>query len=241
LFDPFKKWMKRRRQRRLLVSMLDELRSVGFETIATSERFDDLVECYNYWIDTIPRLSDTAPSILDFRWIMFLHKEFMQAIISTMCGSYLDAMRTLRFVFELLVQSYALETRFRDLEVSERYDRVLEELEQMRKERRSFRSNLIDEMVGFHETEKRKLKGLYDRLSEFTHPSITHLELEMPPTFAFDSHVLKLCVISMVEVTDLMTAIALERTPQISEKAGIYFKKTAEELDMQMTVGRLHR
>ena len=237
----FKKWRKRRRQRRLLASMLNDFKSVGFETIAKSERFDDLVECYNYWIDTIPRLSDTAPSILDLRWIMFLHKEFMQAIISTMCGSYLDAMRTLRYMFELLVQSYALETRFKDLEVSQRYHRVVEELEQMRKERRSFRSNLIDEMLEFNEAEKRKLRELYDHLSEFTHPSITHLELEMPPTFAFDSDLLKLCVISMVELTDLMTSIALERTPEISEKAGVYFKKTAEELGMQMTAGRLHK
>jgi len=105
----------------------------------------------------------------------------------------------------------------------------------MRKERRSFRSNLIDEMLGFNEAEKRKLRELYDHLSEFTHPSITHLELEMPTPFAFDSDLLKLCVISMVELTDLMTSIALERTPEISEKAGIYFKKTTEELGMQMT------
>lgn len=241
LLITFKEWRKRRRQKRLLVSMLNELKSVGFETIAKSKRFDDLVECYNYWIDTIPQLSDTAPSILDMRWIMFLHREFEQAIISTMCGSYLDAMRTLRFIFELLVQSYALECRFKDLEANERYNRVLEGLEQMRKERRSFRSNFIDEMLGFTEMEKRKLRELYDRLSDFTHPSITHFELELPPTFAFDLRALELCVTSMVDVTDLMTAMALERTPEASEKAGIYFRKTAEELGMQMTVGRLRR
>jgi len=237
----FKKWAKTRRQRKLLGSMLSELRSVGFETITKSERFDDLVECYNYWIDTILQLSDTAPSILDIRWIMFLHKEFQQAIISTMCGSYLDAMRTLRFMFELLVQSYALETKFKDLQAGNRYNLVLEGLEQMRKQRRSFGSNLIEEMEGFSEMEKQKLRELYDHLSEFTHPSITHFELELPPTFAFDPLALDLCVGSIVKVTDLMTAIAIERSPQISEKAGIYFKKTAEELRMQMTVTRLRR
>jgi len=226
--------------------VFEHLRETAYETLEKAPNtFGVLVDCINFWIDVaLPyakKRSIQELGYLGYRLVFFTYKEMHQAFISIICGAYLDAMRTLRFIFEMLVQAYVLEKKFDRTPEKERLARILVALQEMDRHHESFKIRMIGQMDGFNKKEKRRLKRLYGLLSEFSHPTFEHFEIE-PATvvlFSFDANELEKAVKAMIRITDLMTAIAIQKDPDLARELNQYARQDIEDFDMVLSRNRL--
>lgn len=235
------------RERKVVDEFVFEyLRETAYETLQKAPNtFDVLVDCINFWIDVaLPyakKRSIGELGYLGYKLVFFTYKEMHQAFISIICGAYLDAMRTLRFIFEMLVQAYVLERAFESTPEKERLGKILVALQEMDRRHESFKTRMIDQMDGFNNKEKVRLKKLYSILSEFSHPTFKQFEIE-PATavlFSFDANELEKAVEAMIGITDLMTAIAIQKDPELARELSQYARQDIEDFDMVLAKNRL--
>lgn len=222
------------------------LRETAYETLQKAPNmFDVLVDCLNFWIDVaLPyakKRSIEELGYLGYKLVFFTYKEMNQAFISIICGAYLDAMRTLRFIFEMLVQAYVLERAFENIPEKERLGKILIVLQEMDRRHESFKMRMIDQMSDFNDKEKKRLKKLYSVLSEFSHPTLKQFEIE-PVTavlFSFDANELEKAVEAMIGITDLMTTIAIQKDPELVKELNQYARQDIEDFGMILVKNRL--
>jgi hypothetical protein len=235
--------------RRFVTQQLSYIRKVASETIKNSqEGVTDFVECMNFWIDIIQPIIKEYPkgiSLLDVRWGALLYKELILAGDSAIFGAYLDSIRTLRAIFEMLVQTYVLEVECQIPREQDRFSYILSELVNLDDKGETFKVKMIDRMLGFSDVERKNLKKLYHELSMYAHPSATQLDLESAtePPIGYNGSDFQLCIKLMLEVTDLMVAIAIELRPEIAKSLADWLDRTQSwqqmsTWTMSMTLGR---
>jgi hypothetical protein len=104
---------------------------------------------------------------------------------------------------------------------------------------------MVDKMLRFDHEEQITLKSLYHELSLYSHPSGKQLDLESAPTppLDFKKANFELCTRLMLNVTDLMVAVAIELCPEISNVLVEWLDRTRsweqmKSLGMQMSLRR---
>jgi len=226
--------------------LMRELKETAYQTMEKNEKETvTLYECIDFWVDTIRPIMDkwktSEYEYLAIQWMSFLYKELNQVLISSLGGAYLDAVRTLRSIFETLIHVYSLELRHVDKPRNERWNALSVELDRMEKKRKTFTSKFINELPGFSAGEKSHLHKLYEELSSYTHPSIRHLEMG-PPTsilFNYDPEMLRVCAQLSAAVTDLMFAVALQLESKFRDGLNEATKCWMKKLGMDFSLARL--
>lgn len=223
------------------------LRNAAYETIEKApDECDKLAKCIHFWIDFVfPRIKKRGGNemgYLEYRLKIFVFKAMDEIYIMGISGAYLNAFRTLRFIFEMLVQARALEGKYpSNISEKDKLEFVLSKLKEIDKEKRSFKMSMISELRGFNDEEKRDLKGLYALLSMYSHP--TRKQMETPfgkrAIFAFDKDEFEKLVETTVKVTDLMIVMTVMTAPSLANEVDDYVRADIEELDMRLSRSRL--
>jgi len=150
------------------------------------------------------------------RMFAIVPSELEWAFWAAILGQPLDSLRTLRYAFELLVQTHVLEKKYSLLKDDEKFVAQHRNMLANDEVHRSFYLELVDDMGGFDANgrpqgfdveERETLKGIYRRLSKYTHPS--YEQVVNPPD-------LKLVTSLMLRLVDLMVAVAIDLFPSIA-------------------------
>jgi len=225
--------------RNLIEQQLGFMKEIGYETIEKAPKgVGEIVECFNFWIDTIqPMLTDYAKgmTLSDIRWGAVLYKELNWAGHSAIFRAYLDCLRTLRGIFEMLVQTHILEKNCQIPREQDRFSFILSRLWELDESYQTFRVGMVDRMPGFDHEEQVRLRNLYHELSLYSHPSGRQLDLESAPVplLDFKKADFELCTRLMLDVTDLMVAVAIELCPEISGVLREWLDRTKSWEQMQ--------
>ena len=145
----------------------------------------------------------------------------------------------------MLVQTYVLESECHIPREQERFSFVLTELSRLDENYETFKVRMIDRMQGFAPEERERLRLLYHELSLYAHPSLKQMDLDSIPVppLDFEKPDFELCVRLMLEVTDLMVAVAIELSPGVATILIEWLDRTASWKQMElwrmcMTLGR---
>jgi hypothetical protein len=224
------------------------LQKAAYETIEKApHKYDTLRKCVSLWNYFVwPLIEKRGPNelgYLGYRLAMFVFKATQEVFIMGTSGAYLNAFRTLRFIFEMLVQAHALEGKYpSDISETDKFALVISELRKRDNGKTSsFTTDMIYELKGFNDKEKKNLKELYGLLSMYSHP--TRKQMETPfgkrAIFAFDKDEFEKLVETTVKVTDLMIVMTILAEPSLANEVDAYTRADIEELDMCLTRGRL--
>ena len=178
-----------------------------------------LVWAFNLWIDTMPRGARPNPSDLEILWLAPLQKELIWAILATLCGSYMCALRTIRAIFEMLVQAAA------PLSHGNIGERI--------------------EGLAFLDAEERSLvkSKLWTEASAWVHPyrgwfkhiEQDRMEVEALSWFHYAPKLFDVCLRQLMILCDFMLVLALEKGFVKPDKAKGY----VEPLELRMSGRRL--
>jgi len=183
-------------------------RNVESETRAkTGDRYFVWSEHYDNWIDIIQPLLKIAPrnSLLIIRFVEF-NRIMLWIQNCVYCGQYYSALRELRFLLEFILKALYLDQKYQNEKIESR----IQEEEQLQGRRLISKLDLSDE-------QKNKLKSLYGRLSEYTHPTKKELaqllagKVDIHTTFAFNEAMFNKCVENTNEVVDSIFFIILDQ------------------------------
>lgn len=165
-----------------------------------------LVDHLQNWIDGIMPLIAKESDFFGKQLGVYLAEfwpNLQFAIFSILGGAYFDALRNLRFSLESVLVSLS--------DVTET-------------DQRPSYFHIIDSLALFSESEKGRIKALYGKLSQMTHPSPSHLRriLEEPDhafLLFYDPELLSECCAFVDEVAGVIFSIILEMYPHIRDKA----------------------
>ena len=140
----------------------------------------DWTEFYNHWIDLIKSIIKIVPegmqgqSLMCIRFLE-LNRDILWSLFATMVGAYENAVRELRFWFEVILQAYLVDHRGGITRLSGNVEKITG-------------SRLIKE-CNFKNQYNLRLKQLYGELCKFVHPTRQELNLDSSDprvTFQYD-------------------------------------------------------
>lgn len=225
---------------------LDSFRRTAYESLQKApDEYDILARCMHLWTDiTFPLLREKRYEEIRYfgsRLLTFTFKGLIEAFVMGISGAYLNAFRTLRFIFEMLVQGHYLESSSTGISEKDRLAYILSSLQEIDRKKRSFKSRMIKKLPDVTEKEKEEMQQLYSFLSEYTHPTLKNFHVHTAASFIFNYDALRKIVEAMVRIVDLMIMLAMLEDPMLAKKLDELARNDIEELNMRLSQNRLSK
>ena len=144
------------------VSVLAETWSEHQDTCA------DWSEMHNHWYDLYKSISPVYdPDYLLSQLLVHRYLELLRNLrwitTSVLSGAYDSAMRGLRFILEDICQATYLDKTYEELDIKSRYEKT--------DEQEPLRGRRLVSMLGLDKFRQDVIKGLYNELNDYVHPS----------------------------------------------------------------------